>query len=144
MAQISKFNPWYPSFMERFMEKDFRNLLHSFVSEDTVPAVNVKETEKEFLVEVAAPGMKKDDFDIEMEENTLIISCEQREEKKEKEGDYTRREFNYRSFHRTFDIPQHLINKDQIDAKYENGVLFIHLPKTEQAKTRLHRKIKVN
>ncbi len=144
MAQLSKFNPWYPSFMERFMEKDFKNLLQTVSPEATVPAVNVRETENEFLVEVAAPGMKKDDFDIEMEDNTLIISCERREEKEETEENYTRKEFNYRSFHRTFDIPRHMINRDGIDAKYEDGILFIHLPKTPEAKTRPHRKIKVN
>ena len=141
---ITRFIPRTPSFMERSMENDLRNLLMTtFGTETTVPAVNVKENDKEIQLEVAAPGMKKEDFDIEMENNTLIISAEHREERKEEDVEFTRREFNYQSFSRTFPIPENMVEMDKIDAKYHDGILRIHLPKTEKARTKPHRKIEI-
>jgi len=142
---ITRFTPRTPSFMEKFMENDLRNLFSTTLGMETnVPAVNVKETEKEIEVEVAAPGMKKEDFDIEMENGTLVISSEHQEEKKDEDDEYARREFNYRAFHRTFPVPEHIVDRDKIDAKYHDGILRIHLPKTEEARTKPHRKIEVH
>ncbi len=141
---ITKFTPRTPSFMERFMENDLRNMFSTaFGAETNVPAVNVKENDKEITIEVAAPGMKKEDFDIEMENGTLVISSEHKEEKKEDEGEYARREFNYRSFQRSFAVPDYIVDRDKIDAKYYDGILKINLPKTEEAKTKPQRKIEV-
>ncbi len=142
---ITRFTPRTPSFMEKFLENDFRNLFSTtFGMETNVPAVNLKETEKEIQVEVAAPGMKKDDFDVEMENGTLVISSEHREEKKEDDGEYSRREFNYQAFRRAFPVPEHIVERDKIEAKYHDGILRIHLPKTEEARTKPHRKIEVH
>jgi HSP20 family protein len=99
----------------------------------TIPAVNVGETKETFMVTLAVPGMKKDDFDIRIDGNMLTISCEKEEEKEEKEKAFTRKEYNYSSFKRSFTLPDEVM-KDKIDAHYENGELKLMLPKTEKAK----------
>jgi HSP20 family protein len=96
-----------------------------------VPAVNIVEAKDAFKVSLAIPGMKKDDFNIDLEGNMLTISSETKEEKEEKDKKYTRKEYNYSSFSRTFTLPEGVI-KDKIDAKYEDGVLKLTLPKTEE------------
>lgn len=125
------------------MENDLRNLFSTFGTETSVPAVNVKEDDKEIQLEVAAPGMKKEEFEIELENGTLVISGEHREEKKDGDGEYARREFNYTSFSRAFPIPEHVVDKDKIDAKYHDGILRIHIPKTGEEKTKPHKKIEI-
>ena|SRR5689334_8124802 len=99
----------------------------------TTPAVNIAENKNHFEVSVAAPGLKKDDFNIDVDDSMLTISCEKEEKKEEKEDRYTRKEYNYTSFTRSFSLPEEVI-KDKIEATYEAGVLRIMLPKTEQAK----------
>jgi len=108
----------------------------------TVPAVNVKENDKQFTVSIAAPGLKKEDFKINMEGDMLTISSEKEEEKKEKEERYNRQEYSFTAFSRTFTLPEH-INKEAIQAKYEDGVLNIMLPKLENAKQITAKKITV-
>ncbi|HLI93488.1 MAG TPA: Hsp20/alpha crystallin family protein, partial [Puia sp.] len=99
----------------------------------SVPAVNIAEQKDHYVVSLAAPGMKKDDFKIDIDGNTLTISAETEETKEEKEDKYTRKEFNYSSFSRSFSLPD-WVNKDKIDATYENGLLKLTLPKTEEAR----------
>lgn len=109
----------------------------------TAPAINVFETEKEYKVELAAPGMTKEDFNVHIdEENNLVISMEKKTDNKEdnkdekKEGRYLRREFSYSKFQQTMILPED-VDKDKISASVENGVLNINLPKfTEQEKER--------
>jgi HSP20 family protein len=108
----------------------------------TIPAVNISENKEKFEVSLAAPGMKKDDFNIDVEGNTLTISAETREEKEEKDERYTRKEYSYSSFSRTFSLPEG-VNKDKIDANYDNGVLKLSLPKTEEAKKAASKHISV-
>ncbi len=98
-----------------------------------VPAVNITEEKEDFKVSLAVPGMKKEDFNIDMEGNMLTISCEKEENKEEKEKKFTRKEYNFSSFSRTFTLPDE-VNREKIDARYENGVLMIVLPKKEEAK----------
>lgn len=99
----------------------------------SIPAVNIQDNEKDFTVSIAAPGLKKEDFKIALNHNVLTISSEQSSEKEEKEeGKFTRKEYNYSSFSRSFTIPD-TVEIDQIDAKYENGELKIVLPKKEKA-----------
>jgi len=93
-----------------------------------MPAVNVKETDKAFVLEVAVPGMKKDDFKLEMKDGMLIISAETEIEKEEKEENYTRKEFNYSSFSRSFWLPEN-VKTDDIKANYKEGMLLVTLPK---------------
>ena len=99
----------------------------------SVPAVNIKERKDEFMVTLAAPGMKKDDFKIDVEGNLLTISSEKEEKKEENEEKFTRKEYNYSSFTRTFTIPDE-VNKEKIEARYEDGILKLALPKKEEAK----------
>ena len=98
-----------------------------------IPAVNVAEHKDEYIVELAVPGMKKDDFAINVDGNILTISSEKEESKEEKEKKFTRKEYNYASFSRSFTLPDE-VNMDKIDAKYENGILKIVLPRKVEAK----------
>ena len=98
----------------------------------TVPAVNIIEKEAEYKIELAVPGMRKDHFEIEMEEGILSISANQDEEKTSEKGKFTRREFSYNSFRRSFTIPES-VDPAKIDANYTEGVLFISLPKRKEA-----------
>lgn len=98
-----------------------------------VPAVNITENKDEFKVSLAVPGMKKEDFNIDVNGNMLTISCEKEEKKEEKDSWFNRKEFSYSSFSRTFTLPDD-VNKDKIDGRYEDGVLRLTLPKKEEAK----------
>ena len=98
-----------------------------------VPAVNITENKDEFMVSLAIPGMKKEDFNIDIEGNMLTISSEKEESKEEKDEKYTRKEFNYSSFSRSFSLPDE-VNMEKIDDRYVDGVLKLSLPKKEEAK----------
>ncbi len=97
-----------------------------------VPSVNITEHKDEYQVSLAAPGLKKDDFHIDVDGNMLTISCEKEENKEEKEKKFTRKEYSYSSFSRSFTLPDE-ISKEKIDARYEDGVLKISLPRKEGA-----------
>ena len=99
----------------------------------TVPAVNIVEKQDHYEISLAAPGMKKDDFNIDVEGNLLTISAEKQERREEKDERHTRQEFNYTSFSRAFTMPDGVV-RDKIDASYENGLLRLMLPKTDEAK----------
>lgn len=99
----------------------------------SVPGVNITDNANDFCVSLAVPGMKKDDFKIDIEGNMLIISCETVESKEEKDTKYTRKEYNYSSFSRSFTIPEE-VNREKIEARYENGVLKLSLQKKEGTK----------
>lgn len=101
--------------------------------EMTVPSVNVKETKEAFKLEIAAPGMKKSDFNIEVQDGTLIISAETKSEKEEKGERYTRKEFNFNSFSRSFWLPEN-VKTDDIKAQYNDGLLKVTVPRVEVKK----------
>ncbi|HXP48935.1 MAG TPA: Hsp20/alpha crystallin family protein [Bacteroidia bacterium] len=107
------------------------------------PSVNVTETAKEFKVEAAAPGLEKKDFKVEVENGILTISSEKQEEKEEKDKNWIRKEFSYNQFSRSFQLPDNTIT-DKIDAKYENGVLKISLPKKEVTVANPKKEVKVS
>ncbi len=107
----------------------------SFWNGRNVPAVNISETEKELVVEVAAPGMEKDDFDVSIDNGRLTISVEKEASTEEEEKDYHRREYSFQSFRRSFWLPDH-VSDEQIVAKYSKGVLKITLPKKEEETTK--------
>ena len=98
-----------------------------------MPAVNVTDNKEDYVVSVAAPGMKKNDFKIDIEGNMLSISCEKEETKEEKEKKYTRKEYSYSSFSRSFTLPDEVV-RQKIEATYEDGVLNVKLPKSEESK----------
>ncbi|HWJ91707.1 MAG TPA: Hsp20/alpha crystallin family protein [Flavisolibacter sp.] len=110
----------------------------------SIPAVNIRETNEAFIVEVAAPGMSKDDFSVELDGNLLTISSEKKETNEQKEGErYTRREFSYQSFERSFQLHKDVVDADRIEAKYDNGVLHLTIPKKEEVKQK-SRSIQIN
>jgi len=135
-----------PTF-SRFFDDDFNREwgLSNFSESGTLPAVNIKETKDEFNVEMAAPGMNKDDFKIELDGNMLTISSEKSEQHEQNNGDekFSRREFSYQSFQRSFSLPKDVVDSDKIEAHYENGVLKLRIPKKEEAKQRPPRKIEI-
>jgi HSP20 family protein len=111
-------------------------------TEQNLPAVNVKETRKEYNIEFASPGFSKKDFKIDVEQNVLTVSAEKEEEKKEEKDTFTRREFSYNSFSRSFTLPQ-TVNAEKIDAKYNDGILQLSIPKKEETKLLPKKEIKV-
>ena len=111
--------------------------------DSTLPAVNVQETNDDYLIEVAAPGMKRNDFKVELDNSVLIISSQRENSQEENDDTYTRREFSYQSFQRSFALPQNLVKGDEIKAKYDDGILRITVPKTEDAKAKPAKQITV-
>jgi HSP20 family protein len=111
----------------------------------TIPAVNIKETAENYEVEVAAPGMTKDDFKIELDGNSLTISSEKTQQNEENEGErYARKEFSYQSFQRTLTLHKDVVDIENIQAKYENGLLRLLIPKKEEAKQKPPRQIQIS
>ena len=141
MMPVRRTQNWLPSIFNDFFDIDWMVKANA-----TAPAINVFETEKEYKVELAAPGMTKEDFNVHIdEENNLVISMEKKTENKEekKEGRYLRREFSYSKFQQTMILPDD-VDKEKISAQVENGVLNIDLPKfSEQEKEKAKRFIDV-
>ena len=139
--------PSIPSLLNDLFSDDWidSSLANWKTSGASLPAVNVRETNDDFLIEVAAPGLKRDDFKVELDNNVLTISCEQ-EAKGEENGrndGYSRREFSYQSFQRSFSLPESRVDGDKIAAKYVDGILHISIPKREEAKVKPAKQIKV-
>lgn len=122
--------PTFQSLMDDVFAEPFLEGEHNF----KLPATNIKETEEAFVLELAAPGRKKEDFKIQLDENTLNISSEMKTESENKNERYTSREFSYQSFKRSFSIPQNKVDSEKISAKYEDGVLVVQLPKQQAEK----------
>jgi len=109
---------------------------------NNVPAINVKEEKDAYLIEMAAPGMKKEDFKVEMENGVLMISALTEENKEEKTAEYRRQEFSFRNFRRSFWLPEN-VAPEKILAKYENGLLKLTLTKTPALAAPMSKKIQV-
>jgi len=144
MTLMKRSNDLFPTFFDDFFGRDW------FFNNDpntgsTLPSVNIKENENGYAVEMAAPGMDKKDFKVELDNNTLTISYEKEESNEDKndEGRYTKREFNYRSFRRSFTLPN-TVEADKIEAKYKEGILTLEIPKKEEAKQKPSRLISIS
>ncbi|MFD2561627.1 Hsp20/alpha crystallin family protein [Aquimarina rubra] len=107
------------------------------------PAVNVKENDNDFVIELAAPGLVKEDFNIELDNDVLMISSEVKNETTEEKDNYTRKEFSYSTFKRSFTLPD-TVNSVDILASYDNGILSVTLPKKEEAKVQPKRLIEIS
>jgi HSP20 family protein len=119
--------PAFTSLWEDFLNKDLLEWDGDLTT--TTPSVNVRESDKDYRIELAAPGMKRDDFNIELQNNVLTISTEKKELKEEKmEGKFLRKEFSYHAFQRSFALPENC-EKDSIKATYTDGILNINLNK---------------
>ena len=132
-----------PFGMDNFFADDFfdnqwleKKLKH------TLPAVNIKENKNEFKIEFASPGFTKKDFKIDLDEDVLTISAEKEKEKNEESDNFTRKEFSYNSFSRSFTLPK-TVNAEKIDAKYNDGILKLSIPKVEATKLLPKKKIEV-
>ena len=135
-----------PSLFDRFFDGDMFDWSNRNFSNTntTIPSVNIKENSDAFTVEVAAPGFEKGDFKIELNLNTLSISSEKKVENETREGEvFTKREFSYQSFSRSFTLPQ-IADGDRIEANYQNGILTVLIPKREEAKPKPARMIEIN
>lgn len=133
--------PAFPSIFDDFFMRDLFDDRWITNGHKTVPAVNIMEHDDNFTVSFAAPGMKKQDFNIELDNDTLIVSAEVKDEK-EMNGKYARREFSYSSFERRFTLPD-TADIQKVGAKYEDGVLDITIPKKEEAKVQAPRQIEI-
>jgi HSP20 family protein len=132
-----------PFGMDNFFANDFfdnqwleKKLKH------TIPAVNIKENKNEFNIEFASPGFTKKDFKIDLDQDVLTISAEKEKEKTEENDAFTRKEFSYNSFSRSFTLPK-TVNAEKIDAKYNDGILKLSIPKMDQTKLLPKKEIKV-
>ncbi len=142
---IMRFSNQYPSLFDRFFDNnlfDWSNRNFSNTN-TTLPSVNIKESVDDFEVEVAAPGLTKKDFKIELNHNQLTVSSEKEIKNETKEDQqFSLREFSYQSFSRTFTLPN-IADSEKIEAKYENGILRIMIPKKEEAKPKPTKQISV-
>lgn len=136
---------WLPSVLDEMFKTDWMGgTANSNNFGARIPPVNIQETEDFFKLEVAAPGKIRKDFHIELDNEILTISSEEKDEKETQDnGRYTRREFSYNNFKRIFSLPE-TVNGEQISASYESGILTINLPKKEEAKIPPKRMIEIS
>ncbi|WP_134089118.1 Hsp20/alpha crystallin family protein [Olivibacter sp. XZL3] len=146
MALVRRTRGSFPSLFDDFFNRDLFNWDNGNLSQAnvTVPSVNIKETADNYEVEMAAPGMNKNDFKIELDGNLLTISSSKEFEDEKKEDGYARKEFSYQSFQRSFNFPKDVVDEDKIEAKYENGLLQLTIPKKEEAKRKGPRLINIS
>lgn len=139
--------PRIPSFFDDFLGGGLTDWFTTNVPkrDSSLPAVNIKETDTDYIIELAAPGMNKKDFSIEIEDGMLVISSEKKEVYEDKEtDDYFRKEFNYQSFQRCFRMPENIINVEKIEANYVDGILNVRLPKIKKTIEKPTRQIKIS
>jgi HSP20 family protein len=137
--------PTFPSWIDDVINKNLgTEFMSNFNTGITLPAVNVLDTANDYLVEMAVPGLKKSDFEINIDNQLLSISAEIKSEYEDVDNEsYTRREFGYSSFKRTFTLPDS-VETEKISAKYDDGILKVTLPKREEAKKKPLKSIKVS
>jgi HSP20 family protein len=130
-----------PFYTPNVFDEDFFNLFQNKTS--SVPAVNIREDEKNYILDLAVPGIDKNDLKIDVNEDVLTISTENRNESEESKNGFKRKEFSYSAFSRSFYVPEN-VDRDKIDAKYKDGILSIALPKQEEEKSKVTRKIEIS
>jgi HSP20 family protein len=130
------------NFMDGFFGRNISDFVDDFAG--TVPSVNIQETKDEVKLDVAAPGIRKEDFKVTLENDYLTISAEKQNEVENKDENYNRKEFSYESFQRSFYLPENMVMADKIDAKYTDGILHLTIPKSEQAKAKEPKRIEVS
>ena len=135
-------SPFFPSNVNEIFDNFFTNKWNTEERANFVPATNIVENEKDFRIEISAPGFTKTYIKVAVENETLIVTGEHKEEKNETKENYTRKEFNYGSFTRSFTLPEN-INTETLEAKYENGILSIVLPKRTEEKVKAVKEVKI-
>ena len=139
---LVKMNRMFPSFSDDFRGRDYYPSRYNHYGFKSVPAVNIAEGDNEFTIEVAAPGFDKKDFKIDLENDRLTISSAWESDDKDKNERYTRKEFNYNEFSRTFTLPD-TVDNEKITAKHSEGILFVNIPKKEEAWVKPAREIAI-
>jgi HSP20 family protein len=137
--------PTMPALFDDFLGRElfnWGNTNYSF-TQTTIPMVNIRESAENFEVEVAAPGMDKKDFRVQLEDNTLTISSQKEKTEETEHNGYNRREFSYESFQRSFTLPRDVVDEQAISAQYENGILHLTIPKREEARHKGPRLIEI-
>jgi HSP20 family protein len=130
-----------PFYMSNIFDDDFFPVFQNRTS--SIPAVNIKEDDKQYTLELAAPGIEKKDLKIDINEEVLTISSELKNDTEENRNGYKRKEFSYSSFCRSFYIPEN-VNRDSIEANYRDGILSVSLPKQDAEKSRITRQINIS
>jgi HSP20 family protein len=143
MLPVVKSNRMFPGLMGEFLNDDFFNNFIDRRPSYTVPAVNIVETKNDFRIEVAAPGLDKADFKINIEDDILVISAEKEAKKETNEDKFVRREFSYNSFKRAFSLPED-VDKENIGATHKEGILTVSIPKKDEKKLPLSRNIAIS
>ena len=139
-------NASFPStsnWLDDIFNRDLPSVFTSNFNTGVLPKVNIKETADNYVVEMAVPGLKKSDFKLDLDHHLLSISTEKKETHEEQQENYTRKEFGYSAFKRTFTLPE-TVDDDKISANYQDGILNILLPKKEEAKQKPARQIKIS
>lgn len=131
----------FSPFLSNIFDDDFFPVLSN--RPNSTPAVNIKENEKNYTLELAVPGIDKKDLKIDISEDVLTISSETKNETEENQDGYKRKEFSYSSFCRSFYIPEN-VNREKIGASYKDGILSVELPKQEEEKNKLTRQVKIS
>jgi HSP20 family protein len=131
-----------PGVWDNFFSNDLMPDIFDFDGYKSVPAVNIVENDNEFVIEVAAPGLDKKDFKIDLENNVMTISSEKEDKMEDKNGKSIRKEFRYTSFSRTFTLPE-TVDSDKIRAKHKDGILSVSIPKKETARVKPARQIAI-
>jgi HSP20 family protein len=130
-----------PFYMPSIFNDDFLPVLSNSTS--SMPAVNIREDDKNYILDLAVPGIDKKDLKIDINEDVLTISSETKTESEESKDGYKRKEFSYSEFCRSFYIPEN-VNREKIEANYKDGVLSVSLPKQEEEKNKITRKIEIS
>ncbi|MCU4166394.1 Hsp20/alpha crystallin family protein [Carboxylicivirga caseinilyticus] len=139
-GQLPETNDWFNNFLGRdfFVEPD-----QYFGTRNNQPKVNIRESEETYQIEVAAPGYQKDEFKVEIDNNILTISVERNNEPTDENIKYSHYEYKYGSFSRSFTLPKGKVQESKIEAQYNNGILTISIPKTEEAKPKPKRILEI-
>lgn len=145
MTLVRRNDDLFQNFWNDFIDGDIFGVSNTSKVKANIPAVNIKETEDNYSIQLAAPGMKKEDFELNLDNGVLHISSERKEENETKDDkhNYTRREFNYSSFKRSFTLPN-TADLNKINAAYKDGMLEIDIPKKEEAKPKPIKLIEVS
>jgi HSP20 family protein len=141
-VMLVKFNRTYPGLLDDFFGRDYYPVHYERNGFKSLPAVNITENDDGYTIEVAAPGLNKKDFKIDLDKNSLTISSARDDKSEENNERYTRREFRYSQFSRSFTLPE-TVDSDGISATHKDGILYVNIPKMEEAKVKPARQIAV-
>jgi HSP20 family protein len=139
---LARINRTYPNFIDDFFGREFYPVHYQRNGFKSLPAVNILEEDDAFTIEVAAPGLEKKDFKIDLDNDCLTISSGREETTEDSQDNYTRREFRYDSFCRSFNLPD-TVDSEKISASHKNGILSVNIPKKEEARVKPARQIAV-